>query len=393
MTDCVLTINGGSSTIKFALFERGDNHACLLTGKAERIGLPDAVLVTTNHDSGVSTRIPIAAPDHLGAMEQLTAVLRKQMGPASVVAVGHRIVHGGPRYSDSTLVTPAVITELQRLCPLDPAHLPSEIALLEACARQFPGCPQIACFDTAFHHALPTPSQILPIPRRYAQQGVRRYGFHGLSYAFLMGELERIAGTEAARGRVILAHLGSGASMAAVKGGRCIDTSMSFTPSAGLVMGTRSGDIDPGFLTYLMRTEQLNADQIDKLINQQSGLLGISETSSDIRDLLAREQEDARAADAIQVFCYQIKKWIGALAAALGGIDSLVFAGGIGENSPEVRARICSDLDFLGIRLDNTRNSKNSAVISETDASAVVRVIRTNEELMIVREVLKVLGN
>lgn len=390
MSDSVLTINGGSSSIKFAVFER-DGGKSLLTGKVERIGLSNSVLIVTDPESGSSLQKPIAAANHVEAIGQLTTELTSRLGETTVIAIGHRVVHGGPLYSASRPVTPDVMTELQRLSPLDPAHLPAEIALLEACMQQFPDCPQIACFDTAFHHALPTPARILPVPRRYTQQGVRRFGFHGLSYAFLMEELERVAGRTAAHGRVILAHLGSGASMAAVKGGQCIDTTMSFTPSAGLVMGTRSGDVDPGFLIYLMRTEGLAADALDDLINRESGLIGIAETSSDIRDLLSREQHDLRAAEALQVFCYQAKKWIGAFSAALGGIDTLVFAGGIGENSPEIRARICDGLEFLGIQLDAHGNTQNAAVISRPSASPVVRVIRTNEELMIFRDVLKVI--
>jgi acetate kinase len=221
---------------------------------------------------------------------------------------------------------------------------------------------------------------------------VRRYGFHGLSYAFLMHELARTAGPEAAHGRVVLAHLGSGASMAAVREGKCLDTTMAFTPTAGLVMGTRSGDLDPGLLVYLLRSERLSADQLDELVNRRSGLLGVSEISPDMRDLLAREAADARAADAVALFCYQAKKWLGAIAAALGGVDTLVFAGGIGENAPEVRARICGGLGFLGIQLDAARNTANAAVISADASPATVRVIRTDEELMIVQEVQQLLG-
>ncbi len=252
--------------------------------------------------------------------------------------------------------------------------------------------PQVLCFDTAFHHDLPRASRLLPIPRRYEAQGVRRYGFHGLSYTFLMSEVERLAGSKAARGRIILAHLGSGASMAAVRDGRPIDTTMSFTPTAGLVMGTRCGDLDPGFLVYLMRTEQAGPETIDKLVNGQSGLLGISETSPDLRDLLAREKSDPRAAEAIEVFCYQGKKWIGALAAALGGLDLLVFSGGIGENSAPARARICAGLEFLGVRLDSARNEQGADVISADSSPTCVRVIRTDEELVIARAIGSLLG-
>jgi acetate kinase len=278
-----------------------------------------------------------------------------------------------------------MIEELHRLSPFDPEHLPEEILLTEAFHRRFPDLPQVACFDTAFHHDLPLVARLLPIPRRYEAQGVRRYGFHGLSYSFLMGELARLDGTAAAQGRVILAHLGNGASLAAVHDGKPVDTSMSFTPTAGLPMSTRSGDIDPGLVWYLARTEQMSAKQFNEMVNFQSGLLGISEISSDMHDLLDQEMQDERAAIAIALFCYQVKKWIGAFAAALGGVDTLVFAGGMGENAPTVRARICDGLGFLGIELEVKRNTANENVISAQTSRVPVRVIHTDEALMIAR--------
>jgi acetate kinase len=250
----------------------------------------------------------------------------------------------------------------------------------------------VACFDTAFHHDLPRVARLLPIPRRYEAQGVRRYGFHGLSYAFLMEELARLAGTEVAQSRDILAHLGNGASLAAVVDGKPIDTSMSFTPTAGVPMSTRSGDLDPGLVWYLARTEGLDAKRFSEMVNSQSGLLGVSETSSDMRDLLDRETQDVRAAEAVALFCYQVKKWIGAFAAALGGLDALVFAGGIGENAPTVRGRVCDGLGFLGIELDEKRNVANAGVISSEISKTSVRVIRTDEEWMIASMVYRVLG-
>jgi acetate kinase len=264
--------------------------------------------------------------------------------------------------------------------------------LIEAVRRRFPDLPQVACFDTAFHHDLPRVAQLLPIPRRYEAQGVRRYGFHGLSYEFLMGELARVAGSEVAPGRVILAHLGNGASLAAVRDGKPMDTSMGFTPVAGVPMSTRSGDLDPGLFWYLARTEGVDAERFNEMVNLQSGLLGVSETSSDMRDLLDRETQDVRAAEAVALFCYQVKKWIGAFAAALGGLDTLVFAGGIGENAPKVRARICDGLCFLGIEVEENRNAVNDDVISTVAGSVAVRVIRTDEELVIARSVYNVLG-
>ena len=285
-----------------------------------------------------------------------------------------------------------MVDELRQLSPFDPEHLPEEILLTEAFHRRFPDLPQVACFDTAFHHDLPRVAQILPIPRRYEAQGVRRYGFHGLSYAFLMEELARLAGTEAAQGRVILAHLGNGASLAAVHRGKSMDTSMSFTSAAGVPMSTRTGDLDPGLAWYLARTEHLDAQGFNEMVNSKSGLLGVSETSSDMRDLLEREASDVRAAEAIALFCYQVKKWIGAFAAALGGLDTLVFAAGIGENAPTVHARICDGLGFLGIELDEKRNAANEGMISAETSRVPVRVIRTDEEYVIAETVCRILG-
>jgi acetate kinase len=403
----VLTINGGSSSIKFALFEAGDSLRRILEGGIERIGLPEATLRVKGPDPANRAdnfSRPVTAPDHtvaVGAlMDWMEDWIEERLGGDALTAVGHRVVHGGPKYSEPQLITKEMVGELRQLTPFDPEHLPEEILLTEAFHRRFPDLPQVACFDTAFHHDLPRVAQILPIPRRYEAQGVRRYGFHGLSYAFLMGELARLAGARAAQGRVILAHLGNGASLAAVRGGKPVDTSMSFTPTAGLPMSTRSGDLDPGLVWYLARAENMSAKQFNEMVNFQSGLLGVSETSSDMRDLLDHETQDARAAEAVALFCYQAKKWIGAFAAALGGLDTLVFAGGIGENAPVVRSRICDGLGFLGIEIDEKKNEANEGVISSdarvaADGAAsrvAVRVIHTDEELMIAKTVCGVLG-
>jgi acetate kinase len=403
----VLTINGGSSSIKFALFEAGDSLRRILEGGIERIGLPEATLRVKGPDPANRAdnfSRPVTAPDHtvaVGAlMDWMEDWIEERLGGDALTAVGHRVVHGGPKYSEPQLITKEMVGELRQLTPFDPEHLPEEILLTEAFHRRFPDLPQVACFDTAFHHDLPRVARILPIPRRYEAQGVRRYGFHGLSYAFLMGELARLAGAQAAQGRVILAHLGNGASLAAVRGGKPVDTSMSFTPTAGLPMSTRSGDLDPGLVWYLARAENMSAKQFNEMVNFQSGLLGVSETSSDMRDLLDHETQDARAAEAVALFCYQAKKWIGAFAAALGGLDTLVFAGGIGENAPVVRSRICDGLGFLGIEIDEKKNEANEGVISSdarvaADGAAsrvAVRVIHTDEELMIAKTVCGVLG-
>jgi len=296
------------------------------------------------------------------------------------------------KHTEPELVTQELLDELHRISPNDPDHLPREIELIETFRQRHPKLPQLACFDTAFHHTMPRVAKILPIPRRFDAKGVQRYGFHGLSYAYLMEELARLGDRAAATGRVILVHLGNGASLAAVHDGKSIDTSMGFTPAAGLVMSTRSGDLDPGLLWYLARTEKMSAKQFNEMINHESGLLGVSETSSDLRDLLAREADDVQAEEAVALFCYQAKKWIGSFAAALGGLDTLVFAGGIGENAPTIRARICDGLGFLGIELEEKRNAANEGVISAAAGRVAVRVIRTNEEQMIAKSVCRVLG-
>ncbi len=370
----VLTINGGSSSIKFALFTADASPRRLLTGTVERVGLPGG------------------PPDYEHAVARMFDQLDERFGLATVAAVGHRIVHGGPRYSQPETITQEVLDELERIIPLDPLHLPGEIELIEALRRRLPNAPQVACFDTAFHHDMPRVAQQLPIPRRYEAAGVRRYGFHGLSYAYLMEELARLD-AKAARGRVVLAHLGAGASMAAVRGGQCVDTTMGFTPTAGLVMASRTGDIDPGLLVYMIRNEGMNADQLEDLVNRRSGMAGVSEGNPDMRDLLARQAGDPRAAEAVALFCYHARRWIGAMTAALGGLDALVFAGGIGENAAEVRSRICADLGFLGVRLDEKRNAANEGLISADGSAALARVIRTDEESMIVRTVVRLLGD
>jgi acetate kinase len=388
---CILSINGGSSSIKFALFQAGDSLQRILEGAIERIGLSEVTLQVKGSNQPDNFSRPVAAPDHTAAVNALLDWLVERLGRDALTAVGHRIVHGGPKYSKPQRITGEMLEELHQLSPFDPEHLPEEIQLIQAFQRRFPDLPQVACFDTAFHHDLPRVARLLPIPRRYEAQGVRRYGFHGLSYAFLVKELTRLAGTEAAQSRVILAHLGNGASLAAVRDGKSVDTSMSFTPTAGVPMSTRSGDLDPGLVWYLARTEQMSAKQFNEMVNFQSGLLGISETSSDMRVLLDHETQDVRAAEAVALFCYQVKKWIGAFAAALGGLDTLVFAGGIGENAPTVRARICDGLGFLGIELEEKRNAENEGVISANASRVAVRVIHTDEERMIACLVCRVL--
>jgi acetate kinase len=388
---CILTINGGSSSIKFALFDVDPMLRRIMAGSVERIGLPEATFVVKGLNQSDNFSRIVTAMNHTEAVGVLMDWIEERVQRGELTAVGHRVVHGGPKYSEPQRITTEMITELHQLSPFDPEHLPEEILLTEAFHRRFPNLVQVACFDTAFHHDLPRVAQVLPIPRRYEAQGVRRYGFHGLSYAFLMEELARIAGPQAAAGRVILAHLGNGASLAAVHEGKSKDTSMGLTPAGGIPMSTRSGDLDPGLVWYLERTEKVTAKKFNEMVNFQSGLLGISETSSDMHDLLEREVKDVRAAEAVALFCYQVKKWIGAFAAALGGLDTVVFTGGIGENAPPIRARICEGLGFLEIDLDESRNAANEGLISSAASRVAVRVIHTDEEIMIARMVFNVI--
>jgi acetate kinase len=364
----ILTLNAGSSSLKYALFEPGEALRRLASGSVERVGAQIS--------------------DASRALDRVLAEIESHGGLRRVTAVGHRVVHGGDAFDHPVHVTPDVVATLRSLSELDPDHLPAEIAIIEAMATRAPGTPQVACFDTAFHQTMPRVARLLPIPRPYQARGLRRYGFHGLSYQFLVEELARVAGERAARARLVLAHLGSGASLAAVHEGRSVDTTMGFTPNSGIPMGTRSGDLDPGVVTRIARLDGLDAAGLDDVLSHRAGLLGISETSADMRDLLASERSDPRAADAVALFCYAVTKAIGAFAAVLGGVDTLVFAGGIGENAAPVRARVVDGLAHLGMRLDEARNAANAAIVS-TDASAcTVRVIRTDEELIIARETL-----
>jgi acetate kinase len=376
----ILTINGGSSSLKFALFRIRGVPERLVHGRFERIGSGD-VQVSVNGRNGRS----LAVADHGGCVSALMEIL----GDAPVQAVAHRIVHGGSRYFEPEVVTPRMIEELRALCEFVPEHLPAEIQLIEALRSEYDSVPHIGCFDTGFHRDMPRLAQLLPIPRKYEQHGVRRYGFHGLSYSCLMGELARLGED---RGRIVLAHLGNGCSMAAVRDRRCVDTTMSFTPAAGLVMGRRTGDLDPGLVAYLSRIEGVTPEDFNRIVNTRSGLLGISETTSDVRDLLELEKTDIRAAEALGVFCYQARKWVGALAVAAGGLDTLVFAGGIGENAPAIRERICCGLEFLGVTLDPDRNAAGGSVISADGSAVTVRVIRTDEELYMAERAAAICG-
>lgn len=382
-----LTLNAGSSSIKFALFSVPGARG-LWSGTVDRIG-PDARLVI---QSARSTATPITAPDHARAIKCVLACVCDTLGSDALVAIGHRIVHGGPDFCAARRLDAATIAALHRLVPLDPDHMPPELELVAASGRQFPGTPQFACFDTAFHHDLPRVAQLLAIPRRSQTGTLRRYGFHGLSYEYLMRELHRLAGAAAADGRIILAHLGSGSSLSAVHRGRPMETSMGFTPASGVMMATRSGDIDPGLAAYLAQSEAMTPAQFHHMVNFESGLLGVSQSSGEMQVLLDRSPEDTNAADAVNLDCHLIKQRIGAFAATLGGLDTLVFWGGIGENAPAIRAQICDGLGFLGITIDARRNMVGEAAISAANA-ITVRVIATDEETMIAHHIAGLTGN
>lgn len=359
-----LAVNVGSSSVKFALFEVGNPAKKIFAG--------------------------VAGAD--ATASSIIKQLGEYIGTEAPAAIGHRIVHGGPEYYASSIVDEKMLGALRGMEIFDPEHLPEEIRIIEEFRALFPNVPQVACFDTAFHHDLPRVAQTLAIPRRYETEGLRRYGFHGLSYAFLMRELIRLRGENAAQGRVVLAHLGSGASLAAVRDGKPVDTSMAFTPTSGIPMSTRSGDLDPGLAWYFNKKYGMDAKRFNAMVTGESGLLGVSETTGDMKALLGREAEDPRAAEAVALFCYQVKKYIGAYAAALGGLDTLVFSGGIGEQAPKIRAHVLSELGFLGLEIDDAKNDMNAGTISKEGSRVTVLVIPTDEEAVIAEETNRVIN-
>ncbi len=387
----ILTVNGGSSSIKFSAFEIEDTPTQIFHGQIENIGTQNARLTHTNSITRETEVYTIEAPDYASAANILADHLIKQKNSILIKAIGHRIVNG-MAHTEPEEITDELIKELKAIITYDPDHLPGEIALIEIFRKQYPVAKHIACFDTSFHATMPQVATWISIPRKYHAKGIRRYGFHGLSYAYLIDELKQLSGEATANGRIIIAHLGNGASLAAIKNGKSQDTSMGFTPTSGLPMSTRSGDLDPGVALYLMEVDKLNPKEFNKLINHESGLLGISELSSDMRELLRHQHDNKSASEAIELFCYQAKKWIGSFAAVLGGVDTLIFSGGIGENAPEVRTRICEGLQFLGIEVSEEKNNKNETIISPKDSAVSVRVMKTNEELMIARLVFMVLN-
>ncbi len=382
----VLCLNSGSSSLKFALFDMGDSEAQLAWGAVECIGAAPARIWTRTADSRDSVRAEADIPDARRALEAAFRALGIP-GRSLPAAVGHRIVHGGPDHDAPEWIDAPLVATLRRLIPMAPLHLPPVLDCIEAVATQFPGLPQVACFDTAFHRRMPELAQRLPLPRPLWDAGIRRYGFHGLSYEYVVEQLGA-----AGLGRLIIAHLGNGASMVAVRDGRPLDTTMGFTPAGGFMMGTRSGDLDPGVLLYLQSAMGYDIEALDHLVNHESGLRGVSGGSSDMKTLLAQRGTDPGAALAVELFCHHLRKNIGALAAVLGGVDTLVFTGGIGERAAAVREEACRGLAHLGIRIDVERNAQNESVISDATGTCTVRVVATDEDLMIARHTRRLLA-
>lgn len=373
--------------MKFALYEMGKQETLLADGAVERIGLPDGWLwLTDGHGARLVDRHADFKTHSAAVKAIFTAGMEEQHLPAPD-GVGHRLVHGGPHHRVPEVITPKLLTTLHSLIPLAPLHLPGEIRGIDAVALHYPELKQVACFDTAFHRNIPELAQWFALPRMLWHEGMRRYGFHGLSYEYIVQAL----GEEANRGRLIIAHLGNGASMAAVLDGQPKDTTMGFSPTGGLMMGTRSGDLDPGVLLYLMREKGYNANDLEKMLNHRSGLIGVSGVSSDMKTLLEQREKEPHAAQAIEMFCYIARKYIGAFAAALGGMDTLVFTGGIGERAAPIRWMICDGLEFLGIHLDAKKNEAHAEIISTSDSRCTVRVVPTNEDMMIARHTRRLL--
>lgn len=386
----MLVINGGSSSIKFALYSMDEKLNKILSGQIKRIGFDNPEFTVNNKLNNEKKEIKIDAKNFMEAAEVLIEWLKEHKYFEAIKCIGHRIVHG-MEHTRPVIIDDNLLKELYKIVQYDPDHLPAEIKMIELFKKQFPNLLQVACFDTSFHTTLPKVAKTFALPKKYYDEGIKRYGFHGISYSYLMDELRKKNEGEA-KGRIILAHLGNGASLAAVKGGKCLDTSMGLTPAGGIVMSTRSGDMDPGVAWYLMQ-EGLNAEGFNDLINHQCGLLGISGLSSDMQDLLKHEKNNKDAALAIEIFCYQIKKYIGGYTAAMGGLDTLVFSGGIGENAAVIRSRICKGFAYLGIEIDEEENKKNSRIISTINSKVVVDVIPTDEEIMIAMETKELYRN
>lgn len=386
---CILSLNSGSSSLKFALYCMGSDEKLLFSGIISDINLTTNNFLVKDGNGQALVNRSLNKLDHQDCIKELFDWLESQGHLKQIDAIGHRIVHGGSKYTQPHLITSDLISDLDEFVMFAPEHLPQEIKVIKTIGKRCPNLKQIACFDTAFHHNMPRIARLYALPRSFYNEGAIRYGFHGLSYEYITEKLKSENYNEFEKKRIIIAHLGNGASMAAVKDGKSVDTTMGFSPTGGMMMGTRSGDLDPGILLYLINEKSLSPSQISQMVNHRSGLLGVSEISSNMRVLLEKEIDNHHAAEAVELFCYQAKKYLGSLVAVLGKLDMLIFTGGIGENSPSVRQRICKDMSFLGIKLDSICNNSNASVISSYDSLVIVRVMKTNEELMIARHTLR----
>jgi acetate kinase len=387
MNGCIAVINAGSSSIKFAIYE-GDGM--LFRGQMEGIGAsPRMRIADASGERVVDQSLAAEGLDRAAATRRLLETAVELVGGRPVLAVGHRVVHGGVKYAAPVRVERQVLADLAELSPLAPLHQPHNLASIAAIAEAAPQIPQVACFDTAFHRGQPPLAQLFAIPRKYTEAGVRRYGFHGLSYEYVASRLPDVA-PELAKGRVIVAHLGSGASLCAMHAGRSVASTMGFTAVDGLMMGTRCGALDPGVLIYLMDAYGMDARALEKLVYKESGLLGVSGVSSDMRSLHA--SAEPAAAEAVALFVYRVVREVGSLAAALGGVDGLVFTAGIGENDAKVRAAVAAGCDWLGLELDEARNAAGQGRISVQTSPLSAWVIPTDEERMVARHTAAVLG-
>ena len=387
----ILTINAGSSSLKAALYDMDRTERVTLACHVERIGQSGSQMRIV--DGGRVTLLDRTADldSHEAAARAFLEWLQHQQAEVEPSAVGHRLVHGGSTHRAPHILTPDVMDDLQELVPLDPDHLPQALAVIRVATEAYPAIPQVACFDTSFHRSMSRVAQMYPLPPRFGDAGVIRYGFHGLSCEFIVQALRAIDAREG-EGRIIIAHLGNGASLTAVREGVSVDTTMGFTPTGGIMMGTRSGDLDPGVLLHLLEAQGMQGTALNRLVNHEAGLLGVSGLSGDMRDLLGKESSDPRAADAVTLFCYLARKSVGALVAALGGVDTLIFTAGIGEHSAPIRERICEGLEFLGFELDAERNARHAPIVSRDGSRVVVRVMKTDEDLMIARHVRHLLS-
>jgi acetate kinase len=380
----ILTVNAGSSSVKLVLTNL-ESLEQILEASVTNIAQPNSKLTVLRASSPAETEAATAS-NHQEAVEAVLKFLGDAFSPNGLAAIGHRVVHGGPDFNEPTMVDSVVLEKLNGIVEFDPVHMPASLALIKFFSSHFSGTPQVVCFDTEFYKDLPHVARMLPLPRKFESLGLRRYGFHGLSYEYLLDDFRKIAGDDAANGKVIFAHLGSGASLSALKDGKIVDTTMSFTPVSGIPMSSRSGNLDPGIVDFLYRKAGINSEQFNHIVNFDSGLLGVSELSSDMELLLQQYENNSKAADAVELFCYEARKAIGGLCSVLGGVNSIVFSGGMGETAPTIRAKICEGLSYLGVKLDQKRNEQHIFLISSDDSAVGVHVMHTDEAVIIAKK-------